>query len=158
MDNRNAILALLATKPQNTRIPHNSDIRSVFYFYLEVLNGCLAGTRTPTSRIRICGATITPRGNCSYFSKMAGSTGLEPATPGSTVQCANQLRHNPAFRKVAILYHFSDAGRKGVFSTFFTYGYNVALHGGKRGNIGIYRGGEYAKTRHFAVGMGRYGV
>ena len=31
---------------------------------------------------------------------LAGSTGLEPATPGSTVQCANQLRHNPVFQKV----------------------------------------------------------
>ena len=30
------------------------------------------------------------------FHLMAGSTGLEPATPGSTVQCANQLRHDPA--------------------------------------------------------------
>ncbi len=37
--------------------------------------------------------------------EMAGSTGLEPATPGSTVQCANQLRHNPVSRKRGILYH-----------------------------------------------------
>ncbi len=34
-------------------------------------------------------------------SVLAGSTGLEPATPGSTVQCANQLRHNPVFRESA---------------------------------------------------------
>ena len=34
------------------------------------------------------------------LSVLAGSTGLEPATPGSTVQCANQLRHNPVFQKV----------------------------------------------------------
>ena len=27
------------------------------------------------------------------------TTGLEPATPGSTVQCANQLRHNPVAPK-----------------------------------------------------------
>ena len=60
--------------------------------------GCLAGTRTPTDRIRICSATITPRGN-RHFSGLAGSTGLEPATPGSTVQCANQLRHNPVAPK-----------------------------------------------------------
>ena len=33
------------------------------------------------------------------FSRLAGSTGLEPATPGSTVQCANQLRHNPVAPK-----------------------------------------------------------
>ena len=31
----------------------------------------------------------------SRLSVLAGSTGLEPATPGSTVQCANQLRHDP---------------------------------------------------------------
>lgn len=31
--------------------------------------------------------------------RLAGSTGLEPATPGSTVQCANQLRHNPVAPK-----------------------------------------------------------
>ena len=63
-------------------------------------NGCLAGTRTPTGRIRICSATITPRCNRALPSVLAGSTGLEPATPGSTVQCANQLRHNPVFQKV----------------------------------------------------------
>ena len=34
-----------------------------------------------------------------YLLRLAGSTGLEPATPGSTVQCANQLRHNPVAPK-----------------------------------------------------------
>ena len=46
---------------------------------------------------------------------LAGSTGLEPATPGSTVQCANQLRHNPVFQKVSVLYHILVSVRKGVF-------------------------------------------
>ena len=49
---------------------------------------------------------------------MAGSTGLEPATPGSTVQCANQLRHNPVFRKVRILYHFLSSRARGFFKFF----------------------------------------
>ena len=53
------------------------------------------------------------------FSKLAGSTGLEPATPGSTVQCANQLRHNPAFRKVAHIIPNYLNSRKGVFKKFF---------------------------------------
>ena len=79
-------------------------------------DGCLAGTRTPTSRIRICGATITPRGNESLkLYVLAGSTGLEPATPGSTVQCANQLRHNPVFRKVIDSIPNPTPPRKGVF-------------------------------------------
>ena len=53
------------------------------------------------------------------FYEMAGSTGLEPATPGSTVQCANQLRHNPAFRKVRILYHKTDFRCKEFFRQEF---------------------------------------
>ena len=37
--------------------------------------------------------------------RLAGSTGLEPATPGSTVQCANQLRHNPvAPKRIRVVY------------------------------------------------------
>ena len=35
----------------------------------------------------------------AFLFRLAGSTGLEPATPGSTVQCANQLRHNPVAPK-----------------------------------------------------------
>ena len=48
------------------------------------------------------------------LSVLAGSTGLEPATPGSTVQCANQLRHNPVFRKaVHIVSYFSESCKGG---------------------------------------------
>ena len=49
---------------------------------------------------------------CLASHLMAGSTGLEPATPGSTVQCANQLRHNPPVgEKRSVVYHiaFLDA-------------------------------------------------
>ena len=46
---------------------------------------------------------------------LAGSTGLEPATPGSTVQCANQLRHNPVFQKVMIVYHTYGSRARGYF-------------------------------------------
>ena len=56
----------------------------------------------------------TTRQSRSPF-RMAGSTGLEPATPGSTVQCANQLRHNPVVPKVTIVYHKLRELRKGVF-------------------------------------------
>ena len=39
---------------------------------------------------------------CLYLKKkVAGTTGFEPATTGSTVRCANQLRHVPA--KVRVL-------------------------------------------------------
>ena len=50
--------------------------------------------------------------------EMAGSTGLEPATPGSTVQCANQLRHNPVSRKRDILYHIYPLQCKWKFHLF----------------------------------------
>jgi hypothetical protein len=50
--------------------------------------------------------------------EMAGSTGLEPATPGSTVQCANQLRHNPVSRKRDILYHIYPIQCKWKFHLF----------------------------------------
>lgn len=53
--------------------------------------------------------------------RLAGSTGLEPATPGSTVQCANQLRHNPTFQKVMSSISQSPS-RKGVFSRIFRNG------------------------------------
>lgn len=54
------------------------------------------------------------------LSKMAGSTGLEPATPGSTVQCANQLRHNPVSRKRGIVYHNRRTPCKGVSENYWT--------------------------------------
>ncbi len=52
------------------------------------------------------------------LSVLAGSTGLEPATPGSTVQCANQLRHNPVFQKVMNSISYSVGRCKGVFNIF----------------------------------------
>ena len=51
------------------------------------------------------------------LSVLAGSTGLEPATPGSTVQCANQLRHNPVFQKVMrSISYFVPLAQGGVLS------------------------------------------
>ena len=44
-------------------------------------NGCLAGTRTPTSRIRICGATITPRGNLVCPLRTGGVDGARTRNP-----------------------------------------------------------------------------
>ena len=43
--------------------------------------------------------------------RLAGSTGLEPATPGSTVQCANQLRHNPVAPKLSFFRRYAIAAR-----------------------------------------------
>ena len=51
---------------------------------------------------------------------LAGSTGLEPATPGSTVQCANQLRHNPVFRKSEGIIPFLRSMCKGYIYIFCT--------------------------------------
>ena len=45
------------------------------------LNGCLAGTRTPPSRIRICGATITPRGNTRLTFRTGGVDGARTRNP-----------------------------------------------------------------------------
>ena len=51
------------------------------------------------------------------LSVLAGSTGLGPATPGSTVQCANQLRHNPVFQKVMrSISYFVPLAQGGVLS------------------------------------------
>ena len=48
--------------------------------------------------------------HCRASHQMAGSTGLEPATPGSTVQCANQLRHNPPEgEKRSVIYHIAPS-------------------------------------------------
>ena len=54
-------------------------------------------------------------------SVLAGSTGLEPATPGSTVQCANQLRHNPVFQKVMrSISQFRMTAQGGIFKNFYS--------------------------------------
>ena len=55
------------------------------------------------------------------FPYLAGSTGLEPATPGSTVQCANQLRHNPVVPKSDNSISYSVPTAQGGILTFFTY-------------------------------------
>ena len=50
----------------------------------------------------------------AFLFRLAGSTGLEPATPGSTVQCANQLRHNPVAPKSECSISYFLTARKGV--------------------------------------------
>ena len=55
----------------------------------------------------------------AFLFRLAGSTGLEPATPGSTVQCANQLRHNPVAPKSDIYcIIFSSDRARGYFDFF----------------------------------------
>ena len=57
--------------------------------------------------------------HCHVLHLMAGSTGLEPATPGSTVQCANQLRHNPPMgEKRGIIYHIAPFNASRNFCLF----------------------------------------
>ena len=60
---------------------------------------------------------------------LAGSTGLEPATPGSTVQCANQLRHNPVFQKVMHSIAYSGAVAQGGILKNFHFSFFVSLSG-----------------------------
>ena len=80
-----------------------------------ICNGCLAGTRTPTSRIRICGATITPRGNCSCFPYWRGRRGSNPQPPDRQSSALTNCATTPCSVKRGILYHNSPSVRKGVF-------------------------------------------
>ena len=74
-------------RPNDSQIPlksvitkRNSDISELEKSCLRK-NGCLAGTRTPTSRIRICGATITPRGNLALTFRTGGVDGARTRNP-----------------------------------------------------------------------------
>ena len=61
----------------------------------------------------------------AFLFRLAGSTGLEPATPGSTVQCANQLRHNPVAPKSERSIPYSLAARKGGAAN--SYGQRIKI-------------------------------
>ncbi len=54
-------------------------------------------TAQKTARTDVRAATTT-RKECELTLKMAGRTGLEPATSGSTVRSSNQLSYLPGFR------------------------------------------------------------
>ena len=74
--------------------------------------GCLAGIRTPTSRIRICGATITPRG-ILVFSDWRGRRGSNPQPPDRQSSALANCATTPLLRKVIRSISKNAAARQG---------------------------------------------
>ena len=80
--------------------------------------GCLAGTRTPTTRIRILGATITPRGIPS-FSDWRGRRGSNPQPPDRQSSALTNCATTPLLRKVIhSISFFCPARQWGILKNF----------------------------------------
>ena len=82
-------------------------------------DGCLAGTRTPTSRIRICGATITPRGKRPIFSDWRGRRGSNPQPPDRQSSALTNCATTPLLRKVIDSISYSPRTAQGGILSFF---------------------------------------